>query len=102
MLPSTPISAIVPGKLDFQVRVRVIHLWIVPDRMKPTEDGTIQMLFLDDKVSILCLYLNALYIFLNLVYVYLKAKIIACTIGRGCRNMRKKKLITTCLFFKCF
>ncbi|KAK2386988.1 replication protein A 70 kDa DNA-binding subunit [Trifolium repens] len=49
MLSSTPISAIVPGKLDFQVRVRVIHLWIVPDRMKPTEDGTIQMLFLDDK-----------------------------------------------------
>jgi hypothetical protein len=40
--------------------------------MKPTEDGTIQMLFLDDKVSILCVYLNALYIFffLNLVYVY--------------------------------
>jgi hypothetical protein len=69
-LPSTPISAIVSGKLDFQVKVRVIHLWIVPDLMKPTEDGTIQMLFLDDKVSILCLYLNALYIFLNLVYVY--------------------------------
>ncbi|WJX46007.1 hypothetical protein P8452_32848 [Trifolium repens] len=49
MLPSTLISAVVLGKLDFQVRVRVIHLWIVPDRMKPTEDGTIQMLFLDDK-----------------------------------------------------
>ncbi|KAK2389279.1 hypothetical protein QL285_062880 [Trifolium repens] len=49
MLPSTPISAIVAGKNDFQVRVRVLSLWIVPDRMKPTEDGTIQMLFLDDK-----------------------------------------------------
>ncbi|WJX67308.1 hypothetical protein P8452_51786 [Trifolium repens] len=49
MLPSTPISAIVPGKLDFQVKVRVIHLWIIPDLMKPTEDGTIQMIFLDDK-----------------------------------------------------
>ncbi|WJX35657.1 hypothetical protein P8452_23617 [Trifolium repens] len=52
MLPSTPISTIVPGKLDFQVRVRVINLWIVPDRMKHTEDGTIQMLFLDDKEEV--------------------------------------------------
>jgi hypothetical protein len=52
IVPSTPLSSIVAGRFDFQVRVCIIHLWTVPaDRNRPTEIGSIQMLLLDEKVS---------------------------------------------------
>ncbi|GAU39681.1 hypothetical protein TSUD_320930 [Trifolium subterraneum] len=43
----TKISEITGGKIDFQLRVRVINLWATPDRNNPAEDGAINMIFLD-------------------------------------------------------
>ncbi|XP_045821940.1 uncharacterized protein LOC123914810 [Trifolium pratense] len=43
----TKISEITSGKIDFQLRVRVINLWSTPDRANPTEDGALHMIFLD-------------------------------------------------------
>ncbi|CAJ2643107.1 unnamed protein product [Trifolium pratense] len=43
----TKISEITSGKIDFQLRVRVINLWSTPDRANPAEDGALHMIFLD-------------------------------------------------------
>ncbi|PNY14280.1 replication factor A protein [Trifolium pratense] len=43
----TKISKITSGKIDFQLRVRVINLWSTPDRTNPSEDGALHMIFLD-------------------------------------------------------
>ncbi|MCH79284.1 ATP-dependent DNA helicase PIF1 [Trifolium medium] len=43
----TKISEITGGKIDFQLRVRVINLWSTPDRADPTEEGALHMIFLD-------------------------------------------------------
>ncbi|KAK2443692.1 replication protein A 70 kDa DNA-binding subunit [Trifolium repens] len=44
----TKISEICAGKIDFQLRVRVINLWSTPDRNNPTEEGAIHMILLDE------------------------------------------------------
>lgn len=47
----TPISEIKCGKVEFNVKGRVIHLWSVPDRTNPAEEGSIHMLLLDEKCA---------------------------------------------------
>ncbi|CAJ2672071.1 unnamed protein product [Trifolium pratense] len=43
----TKVSEITGGKIDFQLRVRVINLWSTPDRSNPKEEGALHMIFLD-------------------------------------------------------
>ncbi|KAK2371204.1 hypothetical protein QL285_084180 [Trifolium repens] len=45
----TKISEISGGKIDFDLRVRVINLWSTPDRNNPAEEGAIHMIFLDER-----------------------------------------------------
>jgi hypothetical protein len=46
----TQISEIVGGKIDFNLKVRVINMWTTPDRANPTDQGSIQMILVDEKV----------------------------------------------------
>lgn len=48
----TAISEIKCGKTDLYLKARVIHLWSVPDKLNPAEDGSLQMVLLDEKVCI--------------------------------------------------
>ncbi|MCH81735.1 hypothetical protein A2U01_0002527 [Trifolium medium] len=48
----TKIAEICGGKIDFELRVRVINLWATPDRNNAAEDGAIHMIFLDDEVGL--------------------------------------------------
>ncbi|GAU31435.1 hypothetical protein TSUD_222060 [Trifolium subterraneum] len=43
----TAISAIAAGKIDFEMKVCIVHLWTVPDKANPAEDGSIQMLLVE-------------------------------------------------------
>jgi hypothetical protein len=52
----TKISEISGGKIDFDLRVRVINLWSTPDRNNPAEEGAIHMIFLDERVNCLCFF----------------------------------------------
>ncbi|XP_058784628.1 replication protein A 70 kDa DNA-binding subunit D-like [Vicia villosa] len=45
----TAVSAIVPGKFEFRLRVRVIHYWTLPERYNSTDIGSLHMILLDDK-----------------------------------------------------
>ncbi|PNX72253.1 hypothetical protein L195_g028143 [Trifolium pratense] len=45
----TKISEISGGKIDFQIRVRVINLWTTPDRNNVVEEGAMHMIFLDER-----------------------------------------------------
>jgi hypothetical protein len=47
----TRISEIKGGKIDFELRVRVINLWITPDRNNPGDEGAIHMILLDERVN---------------------------------------------------
>ncbi|KAK2386767.1 replication protein A 70 kDa DNA-binding subunit [Trifolium repens] len=47
----TKISEISGGKIDFDLRVRVINLWSTPDRNNPAEEGAIHMIFLDERLD---------------------------------------------------
>ncbi|GAU43970.1 hypothetical protein TSUD_283970 [Trifolium subterraneum] len=49
----TKISEICGGKVDFELRVRVINLWTTPDRSNPAEEGAIHMIFLDAMVDVI-------------------------------------------------
>jgi hypothetical protein len=57
----TPVAAIVAGKINIKLRVRVVHVWTVSEFNNPNEDNSIHMLLLDDKVGFLKLY-NVVYI----------------------------------------
>lgn len=46
---TTPIAAILAGKINIKIHCRVIHMWTVPDYNNPTEDGCMHMLLLDEK-----------------------------------------------------
>ena len=46
----TPVSAIVAGRINIRLRVRVINLWTVPDFNKPSDDGALRIMLLDAKV----------------------------------------------------
>ncbi|MCH83941.1 replication protein A1-like protein, partial [Trifolium medium] len=46
----TKVAEICGGKIDFQLRVRVINLWTTPDRANSTEEGALYMIFLDEEV----------------------------------------------------
>lgn len=65
----TPVAAIVAGKINIKLRVRVIHVWTVSEFNNPNEDNSIHMLLLDDKVGFWKLYYVVLY-FKN--YIWLK------------------------------
>jgi hypothetical protein len=47
----TKVSEISDGKIDFELRVRVINLWTTPYRTNPSEQGAIHMILLDEEVS---------------------------------------------------
>jgi len=51
----TPVSAILAGKINITLRVRVINLWTVTitEFNNPSKDVSIHMLLLDDKVYFL-------------------------------------------------
>ena len=69
----TPVAAIVAGKINIKLRVRVVHVWTVSEFNNPNEDNSIHMLLLDDKVGFLKLYNVVLYfenyIWLRLFYI---------------------------------
>lgn len=63
----TAISEIKCGKTDLYLKARVIHLWRVPDKLNPAEDGSLQMVLLDEKV---CIYsINWSYSFMCLFHL---------------------------------
>jgi hypothetical protein len=69
----THVAAIVAGKINIKLRVRVVHVWTVSEFNNPNEDNSIHMLLLDDKVGFLKLYNVVLYfenyIWLRLFYI---------------------------------
>jgi len=46
----TYVSGFKCGNTDLALTARVIHLWSVPDRTNPAEEGSLHMLLLDEKV----------------------------------------------------
>ena len=50
MMKVTSVSKIVCGKIEFQARASVIHLWLILDRNNSSEEGSIHMILLDEKV----------------------------------------------------
>jgi len=59
----TEISEIKCGKIELASKARVIRLWSIPDRNNPTEEGSLHMLLLDEKVPISYLfYFSTLFI----------------------------------------
>jgi hypothetical protein len=50
------IADIHPDKEDIRINVRVLRLWKVPTFLNPSENGSIEMVLVDDKV-IFILYL---------------------------------------------
>jgi len=48
----THVAAIIAGKINIRLRVRVVHVWTVSEFTHPNEDNSIHMLLLDDKVGI--------------------------------------------------
>lgn len=46
----TPVDEIVPGKIDWCIRARVVHLWKVPNNKNRDEVIGIEFLLLDEKV----------------------------------------------------
>jgi len=51
----THVEGIKCGNIDLALMARVIHLWSVPDHTNPAEEGSLHMLFLDEKVVLSCL-----------------------------------------------
>lgn len=47
----TSVKDIMAGKIEWRLIVRVIRLWRVPDFKNPEQDNSIEMLLLDEKVS---------------------------------------------------
>ncbi|XP_058733633.1 uncharacterized protein LOC131605273 [Vicia villosa] len=45
----TPVSEICGDKIEINLKVKVIHLWIIPDRINPTENESLHTLLLDEK-----------------------------------------------------
>ncbi|KAL2923296.1 hypothetical protein RDABS01_014787, partial [Bienertia sinuspersici] len=43
------IEEITPLKENIAIKIRIIHLWKPPSFDKPNEDGSIEMVFLDEK-----------------------------------------------------
>jgi hypothetical protein len=69
----TPVSAIVAGRINIKFQARVIHLWTVQDFNRPTEDISIHMLLIDDKVS--AVTSTKTFSSLNLDYLHLRETI---------------------------
>lgn len=44
------LDEIVPGRVDWKVKVRIIHLWRVPSYSNPDVTYSIEMILLDEKV----------------------------------------------------
>ncbi|KAK2428415.1 DEAD-box ATP-dependent RNA helicase [Trifolium repens] len=42
---------ILPGKEDFRIRVRVVHLWKVPAFLNPSESSSLEMVLVVEKVG---------------------------------------------------
>jgi hypothetical protein len=61
--PKMTESEIKCGKIELALKARVIHLWSIPDRNNPAEEGSLHMLLLDEKVLI-----SYLFYFLNPFY----------------------------------
>ncbi|WJX79461.1 hypothetical protein P8452_62577 [Trifolium repens] len=40
---------ILPGKEDFRIRVRVVHLWKVPAFLNPSESSSLEMVLVVEK-----------------------------------------------------
>jgi len=47
---TTPIAAILAGKINIKIHCRVIHMWTLPDYNNLNEDGFMHILLLDEKV----------------------------------------------------
>jgi len=56
----TNVSGIKFGSTNLALIARVIHLWSVPDRTNPAEEGSLHMLLLDEKVFGSCLCYSCL------------------------------------------
>lgn len=54
----TPVSAIVAGRINIRLRVRVVHVWTIPEFNRPQEDSAMHLLLLDEKVSYVFSYSN--------------------------------------------
>jgi len=44
------VFAIVAGRINLKLKVRVINLWTIPDYNRSTEDASIHMLLIDEHV----------------------------------------------------
>jgi hypothetical protein len=51
------LSEIVDGKENIRIKVRVIRMWNVPTFLNPSETNTVELVFVDEKVSNNCCYL---------------------------------------------
>jgi hypothetical protein len=46
----TPISAVSGGKKDLKLKVRIAHIWCIPDKDRPNEISCMNLLLVDEKV----------------------------------------------------
>lgn len=44
------LSEIVPGRLTWKIKVRLVRLWEVPTFLKPDKANSLEMVLIDDKV----------------------------------------------------
>jgi hypothetical protein len=51
------LSEIVDGKENIRIKVCVIRMWNVPTFLNPSETNTVELVFVDEKVSNNCCYL---------------------------------------------
>jgi hypothetical protein len=58
---TTKIAEITGGKIDFELRIRVLNLWAIPDCSNPAEEGAIHMIFLDGEVCLAFCFLTFMY-----------------------------------------
>lgn len=47
------VNDIVPGRLNWRIKVRVIRMWEVPTFLKPNQANSLEMVLLDQMVCIL-------------------------------------------------
>lgn len=46
------VNDIVPGRLNWRIRVRVVRMWEVPTFLKPNQANSLEMVLLDQMVCV--------------------------------------------------
>jgi hypothetical protein len=50
------VAEIVPNQLSTRIKVRVLRLWKIPSFLNPSEISSIEMVLIDEKVSLVFIY----------------------------------------------